>query len=126
MLRHMKQVAAVVMWVAFYVVGCAEDPPERPSQSPPPPPATLTRRDPEPAGQNCPHGGTAIRVGPDRNGNGMLDNAEVEHTDFVCAPATAVLVRQDPLPPSLTCPAGGLAVQTGLDSNADGVLEDAE
>src|SRR4051812_34699427 len=47
-------------------------------------PALLTRRDPEPAGANCPLGGTAVRAGLDRNGNGTLDDTEVERTEYIC------------------------------------------
>src|SRR5689334_11093339 len=108
-----KQLGGVLVWVAFLAGGCAADRPEPASQPLPRP--TLTRRDPEPVGQNCAHGGTAIRIGPDGNGNGVLDDNEVEHTDFVCVLATPVLVRRDALPPSLECPAGGVAVRTGID-----------
>src|SRR5262249_57249279 len=86
---------------------------------------TLTRRDPEPAGSHCANGGIAIQIGADRNGNGVLDSAEIEHTDYVCDPG-AVLVRKDPIEPDAGCPTGGIAVKTGADSNADGILEDTE
>src|SRR5690242_13434530 len=41
---------------------------------------------PEPAGANCPFGGTKIMVGIDTNGNGILDAAEVRSTgtSYVC------------------------------------------
>src|SRR3954471_15819627 len=83
-------------------------------------PALLTRRDLEPSGANCPLGGTAVRAGLDRNGNGTLDDTEVERTEYLCNAATAVLVRQDELPPGPSCPSGGTAVQVGVDDNGDG------
>lgn len=86
----------------------------------------LTRRDPEPAGEHCPNGGAAIRAGSDRNGDGVLDDGEVEHTDYVCNGPTAVLIRKDPIDPEVGCPTGGTAVQTGIDVNGDGILEDPE
>src|ERR1044071_6304571 len=100
------------------------------TQSPAPPPtkepSLLVRRDLEPAGKNCPYGGTAIRSGLDRNGDGVLGDDEVQNTTYACNPATSVLVRRDPIAPSLDCPDGGVAVQTGIDDNGDNVLEDAE
>ena len=89
-------------------------------------PKLVTRRDPEPAGKNCPLGGTMVRAGRDRNGNGTLEDAEVEHTDYICDVPTTLLVRRDPLPASLDCPRGGEAVQSGIDDNANGTLEDGE
>jgi hypothetical protein len=39
---------------------------------------------PEPAGANCPAGGSAVRVGVDSNQNGGLDESEVTGTTYVC------------------------------------------
>ena len=41
----------------------------------------------EPAGENCPFGGSRIDVGVDTNGNGVLDSSpnEIEHTEYVCS-----------------------------------------
>jgi hypothetical protein len=105
-------------------VSCGTDAPPRVDA--PLVPVVITRRDPEPAGPHCPRGGLAIKAGVDRNGNGALDDDEVDHTDYVCDVATTVLVRKDPLAPGPECPKGGIAVQTGVDDNGDGVLQDAE
>lgn len=114
-----------MLFVTAWVVGCGSSTdPAEPMQ--PAPPALLTRRDAEPAGQNCPLGGTAIRAGLDRNGDGILEDSEIDHTDYLCNSPTTVLVRKDPLPPSIQCPDGGVAVQTGVDKNGDGILQDAE
>jgi hypothetical protein len=86
----------------------------------------LTRRDAEPAGANCAHGGTAIRAGTDRNNNDVLDDGEVDSTEYVCDGATRVLVRKDPIEPGGDCPTGGTALQTGSDANGNGMLDDAE
>jgi hypothetical protein len=97
--------------------------PGDPSQSPP----ILTRRDAEPAGAQCANGGTAIRVGHDTNRDGVLEDSEVEHTDYVCnAAPPKTIVRKDPLPPGKECPNGGTAVRTGVDKNGNGVLDDDE
>lgn len=104
-------------------VGCTSSPGELSQQGNP---ALLTRRDAEPPGGNCPNGGTAIRSGRDRDGDGHLGDAEVEHVDYVCNVVPVVLVRKDALPPSIDCPDGGVAVQTGADDNGDGTLEDTE
>jgi len=99
------------------VVGCGTEASE---------PQLLTRHDTEPRGEHCALGGMAIRAGLDRDGNGVLDDAEIDRTDYLCDVSTTVLVRKDPLAPSLECPAGGLAVRTGIDDDVDGVLDDAE
>lgn len=38
----------------------------------------------EPAGVNCPSGGTRIDVGVDSNSNGVLDADEVQSTEYIC------------------------------------------
>jgi hypothetical protein len=106
-----------VMWTAVAVMvaaaGCASEA------------ELLTRRDAEPPGANCKNGGTALRAGTDDDGDGVLDDAEVDHVEYVCD-EPPVQIRKDLLAPSLECPAGGIAVQTGLDDDGDGVLDDAE
>jgi hypothetical protein len=123
----MKLVVAVVC-----IGGCGEN--DAMQQPAPAPPMQLTRRDHEPVGAHCERGGTAIHVGLDRDGDGVLEDAEIDLTEYVCdapAPApitvpTTVLVRKDRLAPSPECPTGAIAVQTGIDDDSDGVLEDAE
>ena len=96
---------------------------EAPAQ---PSPTILVRLVPEPAnGGHCAEGGTAVQSGPDRNGNGRLDDDEVAHTDFVCG--LAALTRLVPEPASGGhCAEGGTAVQSGLDRNGNGRLDDNE
>ena len=91
-----------------------------------PPPTILVRLVPEPAnGGHCTEGGTAVQSGPDRNGNGRLDDDEVTHTDFVCG--LAALTRLVPEPAGGGhCAEGGTAVQSGLDRNGNGRLDDDE
>lgn len=49
-----------------------------------PPPPILVRLVAIPAGVHCAVGGTAVQSGPDRNGNGELEEDEVRRTDYVC------------------------------------------
>ncbi len=116
----MKRAAGWIVVVCFCVAGCGI------SSSDPPARMALTRRDPEPAGGNCKYGGVAIHAGFDHNGDGVLGDGEVDHTDYVCDVSTTVLVRKDPIAPEAGCPTGGIAVQTGVDRNRNGVLEDDE
>lgn len=46
---------------------------------------SLIRLDDEPAGSNCPHGGTAVKSGTDKNDNGVLEDDEVTSTQYVCS-----------------------------------------
>lgn len=81
----------------------------------------------EPAGQNCPNGGTRIETGPDTNANGALDDPEVTNTSFACqGAATTTLVRTASEPAGGNCANGGVRIETGIDDNADGVLDTAE
>lgn len=124
MVRRMKWTVSGLLF-GVCLVGCAAGEAEH-ATAVPPVPAVVTRRDAEPRGPNCANGGAAIRSGADRNGNGVLDDDEIQHTDYVCDPTTAVLVRRDPIDPDATCPTGGTAVRTGIDGNGDGVLDDSE
>jgi hypothetical protein len=50
------------------------------------PPASLTRQDELVAGERCPAGGTAFHTGRDHDGDGVLDDAEIESTAVACTP----------------------------------------
>jgi hypothetical protein len=103
---------------ALLAAACGSDPTT--------PPALLTRHDPEPAGAHCKDGGTALEVGLDVNGNGALDDAEIQRTDYACDAPPSQLVRQEELTPGSHCPGAGTAVYVGADDNGDGKLEDSE
>lgn len=90
----------------------------------PPPPPTVVRLVAEPAGPHCALDGTAVQSGPDRNGNGVLDDDEVTHIDYVCG--EPLLTRLAAAQPDATCAAGGVAFLVGRDRNHDGRLEDDE
>jgi hypothetical protein len=52
--------------------------------SPAPVPTRVSRTRALPPGEPCPAGGTAVEIGPDRDGDGALDDDEVETTTFAC------------------------------------------
>jgi hypothetical protein len=82
---------------------------------------------PEPAGPNCATAGTAVRAGLDDDGDGVLDEGEVDRISYVCGEVTPpVLTRELPEPSSETCPAGGTRVEAGRDDDRDGLLSEAE
>jgi hypothetical protein len=92
------------------------------------PASELVRTDPEPPGPNCSNGGTAIHEGVDDDGDGVLDDAEIEGTNYVCngAPGRAALVVISDEAPGMNCANAGSAVRSGLDVNANGLLDDEE
>jgi OmcA/MtrC family decaheme c-type cytochrome len=84
---------------------------------------------PEPAGANCPYGGTKLVVGIDTNGNGALDPSEVKATgtSYVCnGSGKNSLVRTRPEPDGANCPFGGTRIETGLDANNNNTLDPTE
>ncbi|MCE9577188.1 MAG: hypothetical protein K8W52_28830, partial [Deltaproteobacteria bacterium] len=87
---------------------------------------SLTRVTPEPAGAHCATGGSAIATGVDANGNGQLDDAEVDDVAYQCTTQPPVLVREDDEPAGANCADGGTAVRVGHDTNGDGRLDDVE
>jgi len=83
----------------------------------------------EPAGANCPYGGTKIVVGVDGNSNGALDASEVTATgtSYTCnGSGKSSLVRTANEPAGTHCPFGGTRIETGLDLDGDGALGAAE
>jgi OmcA/MtrC family decaheme c-type cytochrome len=84
---------------------------------------------PEPAGANCPFGGTKITAGIDTNGNGILDAAEVRATgtSYVCdGRGTDSLVKTGQEPNGANCPFGGIRIETGLDADNNHALDASE
>jgi hypothetical protein len=83
----------------------------------------------EPAGTNCPYGGTKIEVGVDSNGNGTLDASEVKATGttYVCnGSGKNSLVLTSAEPNGANCPFGGTRIETGLDANNNNKLDPSE
>ncbi len=91
----------------------------------------LTKTTPEPAGTNCPGGGTKVEVGLDVNGNGVLDAAEVttSGTFYVCNGTGAgknALVKTSAEPAGSNCANGGIKIESGVDTNGNGTLDPGE
>lgn len=94
--------------------------------------SSLVRIADEPPGAACPAGGLRVEVGVDDDGDGLLDDDEVDGApSFVCsgdegggAPASLVTVREEP--PGEHCANGGQRVESGRDADGDGLLDDEE
>ena len=89
---------------------------------------------PEPAGKNCPSGGTRIDIGQDSNSNGKLDTNEITQTQYVCnGPSGSsvadggaggqFLIATGTEPAGASCAAGGVKIQSGPDTNGNGTLD---
>lgn len=84
------------------------------------------------ASDNCPNGGVLIEMGIDSNGNGLLDDTEIDasRTEEVChgvdlteSGGTLISVKDAPVS---ECPDGGKIVSIGQDLNDDKLLTEAE
>lgn len=93
----------------------------------------------EPAGANCPLGGTVVTTGLDRNANALLDADEVASTRYLCsatgatgapgapgATGRASLTLASSEPPGAQCATGGVKLSVGSDADGDGALSAAE
>jgi hypothetical protein len=83
-----------------------------------------------PGSENCDgYGGQKVSVGVDANGNGALDDDEVESVEYVCnVPEKKSLVSVTSEPKdSANCDGhGGYRIATGFDDNGNGVLDPDE
>jgi hypothetical protein len=81
-----------------------------------------------PPGDECEAGGAEIRSGTDGDGDGVLDEEEVEQVELVCGAGGqgGTLVELTPEPPGPHCDEGGVAIVTGSDDNQDGELDEDE
>jgi hypothetical protein len=105
---------------ALLATACSDDAPAEPDR--------LTSIDDEPPGEHCALGGLAFRSGLDHDGDGVLDEDELDYEEFSCAPVTvpATVSRSRTEPAGEHCPSGGTAVDIGPDRNGDGDLDDDE
>lgn len=86
------------------------------------------------AGDACANGGFIISVGADDNGNGTLEDGEVDATETICngsdggdgSDGSSVAIRTSGEEPGDICEDGGFKVETGIDDNDDGELQDSE
>ncbi|MES9942244.1 MAG: cadherin-like beta sandwich domain-containing protein [Candidatus Thiodiazotropha sp. 6PLUC2] len=94
----------------------------------------LVNQSNEPAGATCAYGGVRIDAGIDDDGNGILEETEVDTTEVVCngsygsdgADGLSALVNQSTEAVGPTCPNGGIRLDIGIDDNGNGVLENSE
>lgn len=121
-----KGLRLVIVTVAM---GCSSEQGGSGTQSPPPI-QVVTRTDPA-STADCPFGGVTVAAGPDDNGDGKLDDAEIRTRAPVCndAPVQSpppILVQLVAEPAGGNCAEGGTAVRSGPDRNANGQLDDDE
>lgn len=81
----------------------------------------LTRTDPA-SKEECPAGGGVLLRGDDDDGDGVLDQGEVDERTVQCNPLRE-LTRIVEVPPGTRCFAGGVARQRGLDRNGNDFLD---
>jgi len=97
----------------------------------------LTEQIPATTAECGEQGGVRVRTGPDVNGNGVLDNDEVQVDELACAPMDGeqgeqgeqgadALVRTSPEPTGPNCAEGGVRVESGTDDNDNGTLDPDE
>lgn len=91
-----------------------------------------------PVGDNrCPNGGVEIPIGIDENGNGQLDEDEIDETKVVCHGKNGsdgidgvngknALIKVSFENSGSNCPAGGQKIEIGLDDDGDGQLDSTE
>ncbi|MFY2558143.1 DUF7151 family protein [Corallococcus terminator] len=107
--------------VSREVFGCTEPEPEtvlhramnQPPASPPPP-------------WGCRWGYTWVEAGPDVNGNGQVDDAEVRTLASLCVDPALLMVEHEPEFPGTACVDGGTRIKAGIDANGDGSLSSFE
>ena len=89
----------------------------------------------EPEGLNCQNGGIQINAGVDDNNDGVLDNDEIDSTEYVCDGGSSVnnmLTSIIPTDEALDCTAGSKTIAHGLDNGddsgtpANGILDSGE
>lgn len=86
---------------------------------------------PNPSSNQCLFGGTRVDSGRDSNGDGRLQDSEVESTSVICSVQviTNVLVESRIInqgEPNTRCTQGGVRMTAGVDMNADRLLQPAE
>jgi hypothetical protein len=88
----------------------------------------------EPAGANCQEGGFRLDIGPDLNGNELLDADEIRQVRYVCngdngtngTDGLTSLVSTNNIMAGGECANGGVQLNIGIDDNGDGILDAAE
>lgn len=81
-----------------------------------------------PPGANCVNGGLKIETGIDNNKNDVLEENEIDNTQYVCNGGNGQngyksLILMTPETPGTNCQAGGYRIDSGLDANANNLLD---
>lgn len=142
-------------WISFgaaalALAGCSDENGENPGGGGAP--GAILGFSDEPAGDRCENGGTRVDSGRDLDGDGKLDEGEVDATTYVCdgldgepgadgpqgdrgdrgeegedgGDAPRALIDMAPEPSGPNCANGGQKVTSGLDANDNGVLDEGE
>lgn len=89
---------------------------------------SLIKTSNENAGENCQNGGLKIEVGLDTNSNGILEENEIQTTNYTCngIDGDNSLTTVTSESSGENCQNGGVKINSGLDTNNNGVLEENE
>ncbi len=91
-------------------------------------PATVVGSEPFGPNDQCNNGGVTVSIGGDADGNGKLDDSEVNQSFDLCSGrpcssgATPIVVTTN-VEPGSECAAGGKLVEVGYDDGADGTQQ---
>jgi hypothetical protein len=91
-------------------------------------PSVVVSTSPFAANGTCANGGIEITSGIDDNGNGVLDDSEVDNTQTVCngTDGASSLVSVTAESSGSNCTYGGYKIETGLDTNNNDILDPTE
>ena len=92
---------------------------------------SLIKMSKEPLGDNCNNGGVILYTGLDQNANGILEEKEIENTEYICngidgLSADNILIETSGDEAGDHCANGGLKVSMGVDLNNNQKIDDDE
>ena len=90
--------------------------------------STLVESYIEQDGENCSAGGQRLVIGPDSDGDGVLNETEIERTTYLCDGVDGLtsLIRTEIEPSGDNCANGGVKISVGLDLDGNSVLDTEE
>lgn len=85
----------------------------------------------EPPGENCPSGGLLINTGLDINANSILEESEIQNSEYVCngedgSQGYTSLMEIHEEPAGDNCQYGGHKIVNGIDLNDNAILDEDE
>ena len=86
---------------------------------------SLVNSSTEPAGANCPNGGTKFDSGVDDDGDNTLDSGEIDATSYACSGSDSLITTTSEAS-GMNCPSGGRKIQVGVDDDGDNTLDAGE